>query len=200
MRLETALAKLNTALEKKRSVNWCHRLWSKYIRLRDGRCLACEATANLTAHHILRKCVVPFARFETGNGVTLCRHCHRIPHSIFNKRPRQFEPLNARGGDDIDLAADLYELMARDARERGILQDARYFVSDALLEWFCAAQGFPAMPVADTRLERAIMLVRTPGLGWYEQIGVAALSSLLERDAEHSLQVFHEKMDTRVLH
>ncbi|MEZ4437203.1 MAG: HNH endonuclease [bacterium] len=198
--LDASLSKLAKAVERGSSIAWCHRLWSDFIRLRDTRCLGCAATTRLTAHHIVRKCVVPSARFETGNGITLCRSCHKIPHAIFNGRPRLAEPLNARSGDDLDLAADAYEFLIDDAERRGILRDSYYFVSDTLLDWYRATQGFPEEPLSGTRIEQAARLIRSAPVSFYQRMGEAVITSLFVDDAYESLRVFNEVMSRRILH
>ncbi len=153
--LDVALRRLSLAVGRRRSSGWRHRLWSRFVRLRDGRCLGYGASENLTAHHIFRRSVVSIARFDTGNGITLCRRCHRTALAVFNRRPRVGDPLNASGGDDLDLIGDAYGLLVVDARSRGLLRDDHCFVSDALLDWLQAAQGVPDAPLSGCRLERA---------------------------------------------
>jgi len=87
-RIEGALLELHCAVAKERSVPYCLNLWSYFIRIRDnGRCVVCRSRRDIVAHHIVRKSFLIEARFQTGNGITLCRVCHRQPHEIFNRRP-----------------------------------------------------------------------------------------------------------------
>lgn len=57
--------------------------WRKEVFRRDrGRCVMCkrgprEVEERIEPHHILRKHEHPHLVFEVGNGVTLCRPCHR---------------------------------------------------------------------------------------------------------------------------
>jgi hypothetical protein len=47
---------LAAAIERERSNKWLLRLWSRFIKARDAfRCLCCEATERIQAHHIIRR-------------------------------------------------------------------------------------------------------------------------------------------------
>ena len=55
----------------------CDKLWSKYIRTRDPKCLYCSREENLQAHHaIVTKGASISTRWNLQNGVTLCYDCH----------------------------------------------------------------------------------------------------------------------------
>src|SRR6185369_7372099 len=87
--------KLDRAVQYRRSRAWCLRLWSKFIRLRDcHRCVYCDSTESISAHHIFRRTVFRSAEFQTGNGITLCSECHSKVHSEFNGRTLPGEPFN----------------------------------------------------------------------------------------------------------
>ena len=61
-----------TRLKKK-----CDELWSKAVRLRDGRCLLCGKTDGLAAHHYIHtKGSSLHHRFNVKNGITLCYAFH----------------------------------------------------------------------------------------------------------------------------
>lgn len=49
---------------------------SKQVRLRDGCCVRCGATANLTAHHLYG--LAAGDPLDAAECVTLCRGCHGI--------------------------------------------------------------------------------------------------------------------------
>jgi 5-methylcytosine-specific restriction protein A len=49
---------------------------SQKIRRRDGKCLMCSITENLTVHHIEPVLVAPDLAFDPTNLITLCRSCH----------------------------------------------------------------------------------------------------------------------------
>lgn len=58
--------------------------WRYDIFLRDGfACVHCgdDQGGNLEAHHILPFASYPEQRFDTSNGVTLCRGCHWLVHA-----------------------------------------------------------------------------------------------------------------------
>jgi hypothetical protein len=56
----------------------CLRYWSRFVRARDGfHCVLCGDTSRVSAHHICRKSFMPDAALEPGNGITLCRVCHK---------------------------------------------------------------------------------------------------------------------------
>lgn len=55
------------------------KLWSEYIRGRDGKCMICGAKDKLQAHHcIIRKALSNLTRYDKDNGITLCYICHLI--------------------------------------------------------------------------------------------------------------------------
>ncbi len=96
-------------------------LWSSLIKYRDGyKCLRCGSKKQLESHHIFRKCFIVEAMFDSGNGITLCRMCHREMHKIFNRRPASVNFMNAEGGDDADFITENLFLLIRRAKERGI--------------------------------------------------------------------------------
>lgn len=135
--------RLERALNKRRSMAWCLTLWSRYIRARDGcRCVCCGSSVELHAHHIWRRTTYPYGWFELGNGITLCRICHLIPHAQFNGAPDLLKPLGAEGGDDQDEIAFLYGTLLEDAKRRELDQDEFYHISDTMLEFFVKAQGY----------------------------------------------------------
>ncbi|WP_157815228.1 HNH endonuclease [Pseudomonas sp. QS1027] len=79
---------LACAIEAQRSERWCLALWGRFIRMRDGfRCVHCESRHGIQAHHIFRRVTFPEGKYELGNGITLCRVCHKLLHSEFNRRP-----------------------------------------------------------------------------------------------------------------
>src|SRR5690349_8596450 len=93
--IEQGLSRLRRVVTTGRSLVTCLRLWSEFIRLRDGnRCVACHETKNLSAHHICRKSFFREARFLTGNGITLCRTCHKEVHAGFNGKPDMSLPMD----------------------------------------------------------------------------------------------------------
>jgi hypothetical protein len=155
--VETALARLNRALGEGTSNARRLRCWSEFIRKRDGnRCVDCHSRRRLAAHHICRKSFLESARFDTGNGITLCPDCHRGVHGGFNGRPDLSLPMDAQGGEKIETMERLYSILATDAKERGILRDDFYFISDDVLGRFKMFQGFDYFtPFPGYRVEQA---------------------------------------------
>ena len=58
--------------------------WSRDVRNRDKKCVICESTKFLNAHHILPKEGKIFhdLRFDINNGVTLCSRHHKYSYEI----------------------------------------------------------------------------------------------------------------------
>ncbi|MFC3625187.1 HNH endonuclease [Vogesella amnigena] len=159
--LHNAERKLRRAVDEQRSGLYCLRLWSKFVRLRDGRCLRCNATKNLTAHHICRKSFLKVAQFQTGNGITLCRKCHHIFHEGFNGVPDMLLPMDAQGGEKIEEICALYGILSEDASIRGNINDNFYYISDSVLAIFKKLQGFsPDVKFPGERIQQAYLIWR----------------------------------------
>jgi hypothetical protein len=125
------------------------------------RCVMCHETHTLAAHHIIRKSFMPKMQLERGNGITLCRACHREPHEAFNRRPDLMLPMDAEGGDNIDLSAACFRALAEDARLRGLLCDEYYCLSDSSLRTFKRFQGInPDLAFPGHRVEQAYLIWR----------------------------------------
>lgn len=134
---------LTVAIERNRSEKWILRLWSRFIKIRDGyRCVCCESKEKVQAHHIVRKTLYPWGAFEIGNGISLCHVCHGRVHAQFNGRPDWLLPLGAEQGDDQDEWAFLFGLLLDDARSRSLDQDEFYYVGDHMLKFFMQCQGY----------------------------------------------------------
>ncbi len=115
--LEAKLAWLHRAIAERQRAENCLRLWSAFVQARDGhRCVDCRRSRHLAAHHVCRKSFLPEARFQTGNGITLCRDCHREVHGGFNGRADLSLPMDAQGGEKIDTMERLYAVLRDDAR------------------------------------------------------------------------------------
>ena len=127
------------------------------MKVRDGgRCLNCEQEDGIQAHHVMRRTLVPFAALELGNGISLCRPCHRLVHARFNRRPDAALPMGAAQGDDQDEWSFLFGMLMDDATKRGLAHDTLYFLSDELLLFSLAYQGYEPLleAVADGELSR----------------------------------------------
>lgn len=135
--------KLTHTLLSEASENSCLRAWSRFIRLRDGnRCVACHSGNKLAAHHICRKSFLHEARFLTGNGITLCKHCHLKAHFGFNGKPNIGLPMDTQGGEKIEILTELYGLLLKDAANRKLLYRQFYYLSNSVLSTFKMLQGF----------------------------------------------------------
>lgn len=160
------LARLRDAVIGGRSRATCLRRWSAFIRERDGhRCVECHSHEHLSAHHICRKSFLTGAQFQTGNGITLCRGCHRKVHEGFNRRPDLAMPADAQGGEKLALMERLYSTLLDDAVERGMLSEDLYFLSDEVLGTFKRMQGYkPDASFPGARLEQAYLILAEPEL------------------------------------
>lgn len=142
--LELLYDRLKNSVLNKRGNTYCLSLWSKFIRERDGNCcVICSSKKRLSAHHIIRKSFWKHLRFQTGNGITLCHICHRDPHEGFNRRPYLSQPMDAQGGEKIDLFTGYLGALVIDSRKRNIDQEHYYFFDDHALEAFKKIQGIP---------------------------------------------------------
>lgn len=55
--------------------------WRKNVWKRDGcRCVICGSQDDLNVHHIIPVSVSEEYKYTEGNGITLCRVCHRLAH------------------------------------------------------------------------------------------------------------------------
>ena len=58
--------------------------WRKAIYEYDNyRCVVCDTNEDLHAHHVLSFADYPELRYDTDNGVTLCRSCHSDYHGRY---------------------------------------------------------------------------------------------------------------------
>lgn len=159
--MQAKLEALRAARTKGLSRKHCLRLWSEFIRERDGhRCVDCHSRTRLSAHHICRKSFVEGAQFETGNGITLCDRCHREIHVGFNGRPDLMQPADSQGGEKLPLMERLYSILTDDAVERALLREDFYFLSDTLLNTFKEMQGYrPTTYFPGSRVEQAYLIL-----------------------------------------
>lgn len=159
--IEAALVKLENAVAAGRTRSQCLRRWSEFIRLRDGhRCVDCHEINTLAAHHIARKTFFNVAQYETGNGITLCRECHKEPHCGFNRKPDLSLPVDAQGGEKLPLMERYYSILLDDAIGRTVLREDFYFISDKVLGSFKEMQGYDVTKVfPGSRLEQAYLII-----------------------------------------
>jgi hypothetical protein len=57
-----------------------HSAWSLMVRTRDKKCMKCDSTENLHAHHIKSYKDHEEMRYDVNNGITYCADCHREWH------------------------------------------------------------------------------------------------------------------------
>lgn len=100
----------------------------------------------------------------TGNGICLCVDCHKEAHEEFNGRADLQLPMDAQGGEKIEIMTDLYGELCRDAGEQGLLRDDYYYLSDSVLCKFKIFQGFdPFTHFPGSRIEQAHLIwLQTP--------------------------------------
>lgn len=84
---------------------------------------------------------MPLSQFDTGNGITLCHSCHRETHHGFNRRPDLTQPMDAEGGEKIELIQRLLCVLLDDGRERGLFLEKHYALSEYTLICCCRAQA-----------------------------------------------------------
>ncbi|WP_138830608.1 HNH endonuclease [Bradyrhizobium sp. KBS0727] len=165
--MEIKLGRLKDALLRGRRHDGCLRLWSDFIRERDGhRCVDCHSRKRLSAHHICRKSFLRIAEFQTGNGITLCHDCHKEMHRGFNARPDLSLPVDAQGGEKLAAAERLFSILTDDAVERNLMKDEFYFLSDKVLGSLKRMQGYdPATYFPGSRIEQAYLILAECELG-----------------------------------
>ncbi len=150
--LENLYKKLEHAVNNERSNAYCLRLWSEFIRNRDGnRCVICHSKKGLSAHHIIRKSFWKYLRFQTGNGITLCYICHKDPHEGFNGRPDLSQVMDAQGGEKIDLFTGYLGALVIDSNTRNINQEIYYYFDSHALNIFKKIQGIPDAAIFEGR-------------------------------------------------
>ena len=99
---------------------------------------------------------MPEARFQTGNGITLCESCRREAHHGFNGRPDMSLLMDEQGGEKLEILAELYRTLLENAVERGILRDDFYHLDEHVVERFRYFQGFKSKaPIQGGPLEQA---------------------------------------------
>jgi hypothetical protein len=158
--ISTKLGKLHAALAEGLSRERCLRLWSEFIRERDGhRCVDCHSQSRLSAHHICRKSFLAAAEFQTGNGITLCTSCHKEMHDGFNGRPDLGLPVDAQNGEKLHKMERLYSILTDDAVERGLMREEFYFLSDEVLTCFKRMQGYGGTNFPGARIEQAYLIL-----------------------------------------
>ncbi len=141
--LNLKLTKLQRAVEAGRSRSYCLSKWSEFVRSRDGhRCVNCEQTSGLSAHHIFRKVLAPPAQYDPGNGISLCRKCHKECHAVFNRRPDLNQPVDAEGGEKLALMERLYSILYQDSQERGLDFEPFYSLNHLVIANLKKMQGY----------------------------------------------------------
>lgn len=165
--MELKLERLRDGLDRGLRRGRCLRLWSEFIRERDGhRCVDCHSREHLSAHHICRKTFLSAAEFHTGNGITLCRECHGEAHRGFNARPDLSLPVDAQGGEKLHSAERFFSILTDDAVERGLMRDDFYFLSDNVLASLKHIQGYdPTTYFPGSRIEQAYLILAECELG-----------------------------------
>jgi len=158
------LQKLRSTIGADRSHVSCLRRWSEFIRERDGhRCVDCHSREKLSAHHICRKTFSTAAQYDTGNGITLCRNCHKEVHAGYNGRPKMSLPVDAQGGEKLAIMERLYSILLDDAVERGLMCEDFYYLGNEILEFFKRMQGYDVAPYfPGSRLEQAYLILAEP--------------------------------------
>lgn len=109
-------------LSRRRQQELADTLFSRYIRARDGHCLACGSDVTLQCAHIISRSYHAI-RYNPINAVTLCRGCHvRYTH----------KPLEWELWAQAWIGDEAYEMLRHKALSR---EKVDY---DALLDWLRA--------------------------------------------------------------
>jgi hypothetical protein len=141
--LDSKLSKLQKAVSAGRSRSYCLSKWSEFVRSRDGqRCVDCYETNGLSAHHVFRKVLASSAQFDPGNGITLCRRCHKDCHKVFNRRPNLSLPVDAEGGEKLQVMERLYCILYQDSVERDLDYEPFYSLSAIVILTLKKMQGY----------------------------------------------------------
>lgn len=81
------------------------RLFSLFIRERDGACRRCGGTYALQCHHLIPR-VYRKVRFEPDNGVSLCSACHMyVTHRPLEAEELAIEWIGAQRYDELRVIA-----------------------------------------------------------------------------------------------
>lgn len=202
--LDSVLLKLESAVSQRRSQDYCLRLWSDFIRLRDNRtCVLCgHRRGRRAAHHIVRKSFWAHLQFQPGNGITLCRRCHKEPHAGFNRRPDLHLPMDAEGGEKIDLLTGLLHALIIDAERRGMLKERYYHFDDRALQAFKKLQGIPVQTAFEgSSLDQAYSIWSQTPRGMLKAVlgsmGVTIPDDYVQTEP---FTVFHSETDGPVLY
>lgn len=66
--------------------------WARRVKERDGyACVICGETDGIDAHHLISASKAPKWQGRIGNGVTLCRQCHKWVHDTTTKWPEKYK-------------------------------------------------------------------------------------------------------------
>ena len=81
------------------------RKWAKRVKDRDKKCLVCDSTENLTAHHLFSKNVYKDIALSHENGVCLCKYHHDQFHQEYKDQctPTNFKKFLILNGKDVTL-------------------------------------------------------------------------------------------------
>jgi hypothetical protein len=82
------------------------------------------------------------AQYDPGNGITLCRQCHGECHAGFNRRPDLSQPVDAEGGEKLELMERLYCILYQDASDRGLVNEKFYSISERVISTMKKMQGY----------------------------------------------------------
>lgn len=180
--------RLILALRRGRSDSWCLKLWSRFIKARDGyQCVVCRSGDRVQAHHIFRRSVYPYGWFQPGNGITLCHECHERQHSTFNGRPDIRLPVDAEGGDNLEDSLVYFDCLIRSAHAQGLDHNEFYYIDDHMLFFFM-------------RLQQCEHMCKFVRCGEYSRLRIAhevwrrsppgVLAALIRADLRYSAEVF----------
>ncbi|HAU8253965.1 TPA: HNH endonuclease [Vibrio vulnificus] len=138
--LEKTYNRLILSCNRDRARATCLNNWSKFIRRRDNNtCVICGSIESVSAHHIVRKSLIPQAQYLPGNGITLCKDCHKEMHEGFNGKPDTSLPMDTQGGEKIEGIAYLFGVLRNSSNGR---ESKYYALSPDVLRMFKQFQGY----------------------------------------------------------
>lgn len=79
--IELFKCELNRVVNFNMARGYKNQVWASLVRERDKGCVNCGSLQDLHAHHIKSYAKNPKLRYDTKNGVTLCKSCHNLVHS-----------------------------------------------------------------------------------------------------------------------
>ena len=95
----------------------------------------------------------------TGNGITLCKNCHKKTHENFNGKPDITKLMDEQGGEKIELITTLFGALSKSANLKENYCEDFYYLSDLVLCKFKLFQGHaPTLDFPGNRIDQAYLI------------------------------------------